>query len=223
MNIVLLGAPGAGKGTYAARLSAKYGIPAISTGHLFREAVAKQTELGKKVEKYLNAGALVPDEIVIELVRERLRQPDCIKGFILDGFPRTVAQAQALEAMTRVDVVLDFVASEQEIMNRLSYRRTCKKCGAVYHLKNIPPKREGVCDKCGGELYQREDEKPEVIRKRLETYASQSAPLEQYYLKKRVLAGIVSWPIEYVDVVINDCARAIEAVARGEKSGQSSS
>jgi len=211
MNIILLGAPGAGKGTYATRLSAKYGLPTISTGQLFREAVAKQTELGKKVKQYLESGALVPDETVIGLIRERLSQPDCKKGFILDGFPRTIAQAQALESIARVDIVLDFIASEAEIISRLSSRRTCRKCGAIYNLKNIPSKREGVCDKCDGELYQREDEKQEVIKKRLEVYASQTAPLEQYYLRKRLLKGIVSWPIEFVDLIIEDCSRTIDA------------
>jgi len=213
----LLGAPGAGKGTYATRLSAKYGIPHVSTGQLFREAVAKQTELGKKVKQYLDSGALVPDEIVIDLIRERLHQPDCTKGFILDGFPRTTPQADALESIARTDIVLDFIASEAEIISRLSNRRTCKKCGAIYHLKNIPPAREGVCDKCGGELYQREDESPEVIKKRLAVYASQTAPLEQYYLRKRLLTGIVSWPIEFVDVIIEDCCRAIDAAAARAK------
>ncbi|NYZ74959.1 adenylate kinase [Candidatus Micrarchaeota archaeon] len=218
MNIILLGAPGAGKGTYATRLSAKYGIPHVSTGQLFREAVAKQTALGKKVKQYLDSGALVPDEIVIGLIRERLNQPDCTKGFILDGFPRTTPQADALESIARTDIVLDFIASEAEIISRLSNRRTCKKCGAIYHLKNIPPARDGVCDKCGGELYQREDESPEVIKKRLAVYASQTAPLEQYYLRKRLLTGIVSWPIEFVDVIIEDCSRAIDAAAARAKS-----
>jgi len=210
VNIVLLGSPGVGKGTYAGILSKKYNIPHISTGQLFRDAVKNKTELGKRVEEYINRGDLVPDEIVIQIVRERLEKDDCKNGFLLDGFPRTIPQAEALETFKRIDKVLNFVASEEEILNRLGGRRTCRKCGAIFHVKNIPPKVSGVCDNCGGELYQREDEKPEAIKKRMIEYSEKTKPLIDYYSKKGLLANIdANYPIEEVDKIISQCKEAL--------------
>ena len=211
MNIVLLGSPGVGKGTYAGILSKKYSIPHISTGQLFRDAIKNKTELGKKVEEYVNRGGLVPDEIVIQIVRERLEKDDCKNGFLLDGFPRTIPQAEALEKFKKIDKVLNFVASEQEILNRLGGRRTCRKCEAIFHLKNIPPRVSGVCDNCGGELYQREDEKPEAIKKRMVEYSKKTKPLIDYYSKKRLLTNIdANYPIEEVDKIISQCEETLQ-------------
>lgn len=210
MNIVLLGSPGVGKGTYAGILSKKYNIPHISTGQLFRDAVKNKTELGKKVEEYINRGDLVPDEIVIQIVRDRLEKDDCKNGFLLDGFPRTIPQAEAIESFKKIDKVLNFVASEEEILNRLGGRRTCRKCGAIFHIKNIPPKVSGVCDNCGGELYQREDEKPKAIKKRMIEYSEKTKPLIDYYNKKGLLANIdANYPIEEVDKIISQCEQAL--------------
>ncbi|WP_457591769.1 adenylate kinase [Geoglobus sp.] len=195
MNLILLGPPGAGKGTQAKRIVEKYGIPQISTGDMFREAVAKGTELGKKAKEYMDRGELVPDEIVIGIVRERLSQPDCEKGFILDGFPRTIAQAEALDEMLddmgrKIDAVINIVVPDEEIMKRIVYRRVCKECGAVYNLIYSPPKQDGVCDKCGGELYQRDDDKEETVRERLRVYKEQTEPLINYYSQKEVIHDI---------------------------------
>jgi len=195
MIIVLFGPPGAGKGTQAVRISEMLSIPHIATGDIFREAVKKRTELGKKAEEYMKKGELVPDEIVNGIVRERISQPDCSNGFILDGYPRTLNQAEALDKMLaemnrKVDLVLNIEASEENIIKRLSNRRVCKKCGAVYHLITNPPKKDGICDKCGGELYQREDDKEEVIRNRLKVYHKQTEPIIKYYEEKGVLVNI---------------------------------
>ena len=211
MNIVLLGSPGVGKGTYAGILSKKYNIPHISTGQLFRDAIKNRTELGNKVEEYVNRGDLVPDEIVIQIVRERLEKDDCINGFLLDGFPRTISQAEALEEFKKIDKVLNFVATEEEILNRLGGRRTCRKCGTIFHVKNIPPKVSGVCDNCGGELYQREDEKPEAIKIRMAEYHKKTKPLIDYYSNKVLLANIdANYSIEEVDKIISQCEEALE-------------
>ncbi len=195
MNIIMLGPPGAGKGTQAKMLVEEFGIPQISTGDMLRAAVAEGTELGKKAKEYMDRGQLVPDEVVIGIVRERLSKPDCHKGFILDGFPRTVPQAEALDKILqemgkRIDCVINIVVPDEEILKRLTGRRTCRKCGAMYHVEFNPPKKEGVCDKCGGELYQRDDDKEETIRKRLEVYKAQTEPLVDYYKKKGVLVNI---------------------------------
>ena len=189
MKIVLLGSPGVGKGTYASMIRDKYHLAHISTGDLFREAVAKGTELGKKAKEYMDKGALVPDELTLEILKERLEQKDA-KNFLLDGFPRTIEQAKALDKLTKIEVVINFFASEKVILNRLGVRRICKKCGAIFHIKNRIPKKPGICDECQGELYQRQDEMPEVIKDRLKVYREKTKPLEDYYKKKGLLREI---------------------------------
>ncbi len=182
MNLILLGAPGAGKGTQAEVICKTYEIPAISTGNIIREAVKNGTELGEKTKSYLDAGALVPDELVIALVKERLAQPDCGKGFILDGFPRTVPQAEALDKMgVKIDTVVDIEVPDEKIVSRLSGRRVCGSCGASYHLQYKPSKVDGVCDSCGGALIQRKDDHPDTVLERLRVYHTQTEPLKEYY------------------------------------------
>lgn len=195
MNLIFLGPPGAGKGTQAKRVAEKYGIPQISTGDMLREAVAKGTELGKKAKEYMDKGELVPDEVVIGIVKERLQQPDCEKGFILDGFPRTLAQAEALDEMLKelnkkIDAVINIVVPEEEVVKRITNRRTCRNCGAVYHLIYAPPKEDNKCDKCGGELYQRDDDKEETVRERYRVYRENTEPLIDYYRKKGILYDV---------------------------------
>ena len=195
MNLILLGPPGAGKGTQAKRIVEKYGIPQISTGDMFREAVSKGTELGRKAKEYMDRGELVPDNIVIGIVRERLSQNDCQKGFILDGFPRTIKQAEALDEMLddmdkKIDAVINIVVPDDEIIKRIVFRRTCKSCGAVYNVIYSPPEIEGKCDKCGGELYQRDDDREETVMERLRIYREQTEPLIQYYNQKGVVRDI---------------------------------
>jgi len=206
LNIVLLGPPGVGKGTYAELLSKKYKIPHISTGQMFRDAIKEGSELGKKVEGFIAKGDLVPNEITIEVVKVRLKAEDCKNGFLLDGFPRTIPQAEVLEKIRKIDKVLNFVASEETITERLSWRRTCSKCGAIYHLKNIPPKVDGICDKCGGKLYQRSDETPETIKVRMEEYKKKTKPLIDFYKKRGLLANIdANYPYEEIDKIISQC------------------
>jgi adenylate kinase len=195
MNIIFLGPPGAGKGTQAKILVEKYGIPQISTGDMLREHVAKGTELGLKAKEYMEKGQLVPDEIILSMVKERLSQPDAQKGFILDGFPRTVAQAEALDKMLeemgrKIEFVLALIVPDDELVTRLTGRRTCKNCGMMYHIKFKPPKVEGKCDVCGGELYQRPDDNEETVRNRLKVYHESTAPLIEYYKNKGVLFEI---------------------------------
>ncbi|RLI88670.1 MAG: adenylate kinase [Archaeoglobales archaeon] len=195
MNLILLGPPGSGKGTQAKFIVEKYGIPQISTGDMLREAVAKGTELGKKAKEYMDKGQLVPDEVVIGIVKERLKQPDCEKGFILDGFPRTLPQAEALDKMLeelgkKIDGVINIHVPEEEVVKRIVNRRSCRNCGAVYHLIYNPPKEEGKCDKCGGELYQRDDDKEETVRNRYKVYRDQTEPLIDYYQKKGLLYNV---------------------------------
>lgn len=192
MKIIMLGAPGAGKGTQAAKISEKYGIPHISTGDIFRENIKNGTELGKKAKGYMDAGELVPDELTCDLVVDRIHQDDAKKGYILDGFPRTIPQAEALTAALaksgeKVDYALEINLADEAIINRMGGRRVCKKCGATYHIVNIPPKKEGVCDNCGGELMLREDDAPETVKKRLDVYHAQTAPLIEYYKNEGVL------------------------------------
>jgi len=213
MNVVLLGSPGVGKGTYADILSKKYKIPKIASGDLFHEAIRKQTELGKKVRGYVSSGELVPDEIVIKLVKERLEKDDCKNGFFLDGFPRTINQAKALDKFKRIDRVLNFFASEDEIISRLSGRRTCKKCGAIFHVRNKPPKTDEICDYCGGELYQRTDENPETIKNRLRVYYEKTEPLIDHYRKKGLLTEIdANYGYSEIDKVISQCDEALSDI-----------
>lgn len=211
MNIVLLGSPGVGKGTYAKRISNIYGIPQISTGDMFREAVKNETPVGLEAKSWMDKGELVPDEVTIKIVRERLNKNDCKKGFMLDGFPRTIAQAESLNDISKIDKVLIFVADDEIIIERLSGRRVCSECGTIFHAKNIPPKVEGICDVCNGKLIQREDDKPESIKKRLDVYKEQTAPLIDYYKEKGLLAEIdANKPIEKVDEIISDVKKALE-------------
>ena len=211
MNIVLLGSPGVGKGTYAKKILGIYGIPQISTGDMFREAIKNKTEIGLKAKEYIDKGELVPDDVTIGIVEERLKQDDCKNGFMLDGFPRTIVQADALSGIIAIDKVLNFTASDEVIIDRLSGRRVCKNCGAIFHIRNIVPKVEGVCDNCGGELYQRDDDKPESVKKRLDVYKKQTAPLIDYYKEKNLLADIdANKPIEQVDEIISDVRKALE-------------
>lgn len=187
-GIVLLGAPGSGKGTQAKKMTTSFAIPQISTGDMLREAVKNGTEMGRRAKVFMDQGGLVPDEVVIGIVRDRLREKDCDKGFILDGFPRTIPQAQALDRTVKelgkeITSVLSLEVDEAEIMERLSGRRTCSGCGAMYHVRFNPPKAEGRCDKCAGTLLQRDDDKEETIRTRLVNYKKSTEPLIEYYRK----------------------------------------
>jgi len=192
-NVILLGPPGAGKGTQAARLAGRLGVPHISTGDIFRQAVEEGTPLGSVARGYMEQGELVPDEVVIGLVRERLAENDCRNGFVLDGFPRTVTQADALDsALTRraIDAVVNLEVGEEELFRRLTARRVCRSCGASYDALFQPPAEEGVCDICGGEVYQRSDDREETVRKRLEVYRKQTQPLIEYYGGRSVLRAV---------------------------------
>ena len=188
MKLILLGAPGAGKGTQAEIISKKLNIPTISTGNILRAAVKNRTPIGLKAKEYMDAGALVPDEVIIGIIVDRLKEPDCAGGYILDGVPRTLPQADALDkAGIHFDAVVSLEVSDEEIEQRMTGRRTCLKCGATYHVVAAPPKTEGVCDKCGEELTQRQDDKPETVRARLATYHRETEPLKGYYEAKGVL------------------------------------
>ena len=195
LRTILLGPPGAGKGTQAAKIIEKYNIPHISTGDIFRENIKKGTELGKKAQEYMNRGELVPDDLVIEIATTRLLEDDCKDGFLLDGFPRTVYQAEKLDEFlaahgSKIDKVIDIEVGKEELMERLTGRRVCKSCGASYHIVNIPPKKEGVCDVCGGELIQRADDNAETVDNRIEVYEAQTMPLVEYYEKAGNIAHI---------------------------------
>ncbi|MCC6016000.1 MAG: adenylate kinase [Desulfurococcaceae archaeon] len=190
MRLIFIGPPGIGKGTYAKMISQKYGIPHISTGDIFREEIAKGSELGLKVKQYVEKGLLVPDEIVVEVVRKVLERPECRKGFILDGFPRTIEQAKALDNMTKIDVVFLFEAPVEVIIERVSGRLICPKCGAIYNISWKPPKTPGICDVCGTPLIRRKDDEPEVVRTRYQVYKQTFAPVIDYYRRKGILVEI---------------------------------
>lgn len=195
LRTILLGPPGAGKGTQAVKIVEKYGIPHISTGDIFRENIKNGTELGKKAQEYMNRGELVPDDLVIEIATDRLAKDDCKNGFLLDGFPRTVYQAEKLDEFLaaqggKIDKVLDIAVGKDELITRLTGRRVCKACGASFHVVNIPPKKEGVCDYCGGELIQRADDNLETVTNRIDVYEAQTKPLIDYYEKAGNIAHI---------------------------------
>ena len=195
LKLMFLGAPGAGKGTQAEILSAKLSIPTISTGNILRAAIKEGTKTGLEAKSYMDAGKLVPDSVIIGIVSQRLEQPDCAHGFILDGVPRTIGQAEALDkAGVRFDHVVSIEISDEEIEARMEGRRVCSKCGAPYHIKAKPPKQEGVCDSCGGPVVQRDDDKPETVRGRLEVYHSETEPLKDYYKEKGILNVVDNQP-----------------------------
>ena len=192
MKIIMLGAPGAGKGTQADKICAKYNIPHISTGDIFRANIKNNTELGQKAKSYMDKGELVPDELVVDLVVDRIKADECTNGYVLDGFPRTIPQAEALDAALaaindKVDYAINVEVPDENIINRMSGRRACVACGATYHIVHIPTKVDGVCDKCGAELILRDDDKPETVKNRLNVYHEQTQPLIDYYTAKNVL------------------------------------
>ncbi len=207
-RVVLLGPPGVGKGTQAGLISKKYDLLHISTGDIFRANIKEGTPLGKTAAGYMEKGLLVPDELVCDLVEDCLTKDDCANGYLLDGFPRTVFQAKRLDEWLagrgeELSVVLDIQASDELLMERATGRRVCKKCGSTFHVKNLPPKTEGICDNCGSELIQRADDKPETVRKRLQVYADQTSPLVEYYKGTGKLAevdGIKNWPEVFEDI-----------------------
>ena len=195
MKVIMLGAPGAGKGTQAKRVAAEYGIPHISTGDIFRANIKGGTELGKKAKSYMDAGKLVPDELVCDLVADRIAQDDCVNGYVLDGFPRTIPQAEALDAAVtkmgqKMDYALDIDVPDEAIISRMSGRRACVGCGATYHVVFNPPKVEGICDTCGQNLILRDDDKPETVKTRLDVYHAQTQPLIDYYKAKGILVSV---------------------------------
>jgi adenylate kinase len=214
VRIVLVGPPGAGKGTQAEYIAAHLSVPKISTGDIFRGNVAQGTPLGVEAKRYMDAGQLVPDEVTINMVRERLAEPDAADGFLLDGFPRTLPQAAALDKLladlgTQLDLVLELVVDDDEVIRRLSGRRQCRGCGKIWHVEFDATSREGVCDRCGGELYQRDDDKPEVIAERLKVYSRDTAPLVDYYGAQGKLVGIdATGPVEDVTVRAIDALRS---------------
>ena len=195
MKIIMLGAPGAGKGTQAKMIAEKFGIPYISTGDIFRANIKNGTELGKKAKEYMDKGQLVPDELTVEILLDRVAADDCKNGYVLDGFPRTIPQADVLDKeLTKLGDKVDFAINvdvpDENIVRRMSGRRACLKCGATYHIEHIPPKKEGICDTCGSELVQRDDDKPETVQNRLSVYHEQTQPLIDYYNKKNILKSV---------------------------------
>ncbi|MER3446224.1 MAG: adenylate kinase [Candidatus Dadabacteria bacterium] len=195
MNLIIFGPPGAGKGTQAAQISAKYGIPHISTGDILRASVKEGTEIGRLAESYMDKGELVPDDIMIEIIRDRIARPDSKGGFLLDGFPRTIPQAEALDRMLskehlKIDSVISIEVDDEEIVKRISGRRVCEKCGAMYHIIYDPPTNMGYCNKCGGALYTRDDDSEDVVRTRLKVYRGQTEPLKEYYKRSAILKRV---------------------------------
>ncbi|MFV2099866.1 adenylate kinase [Micromonospora sp. LOL_024] len=214
MRLVLVGPPGAGKGTQAEFIAAHLSVPKISTGDIFRANVSEGTPLGVEAKRYMDAGKLVPDEVTINMVRDRLAEPDAAEGFLLDGFPRTTPQAAALDKLladlgTALDIVLELVVDDDEVIRRLSGRRTCRGCGKIWHVEFDPTSRDGICDRCGAELFQRDDDKPETIAARLREYADKTAPLVDYYGAQGKLVGIdATGPVEDVTVRAIDALRS---------------
>lgn len=195
MKIIMLGAPGAGKGTQAKMIADKYGVPHISTGDIFRANIKEGTELGKEAKAYMDKGLLVPDELTVKILLDRVAKDDCKNGYVLDGFPRTIPQAEVLdkalaERSDAIDYAIDVNVPDENIINRMSGRRACLACGATYHIVHIPPKTEGVCDRCGKELVLRDDDKPETVKKRLGVYHDQTQPLIDFYTKKGILKTV---------------------------------
>ncbi len=218
MRVVLVGAPGAGKGTQAKYIASHYEIPPISTGDIFRANIAQHTDLGTTAKRFMDAGDLVPDKVTIGIVRDRLAQDDTVSGFLLDGFPRTVRQAEALREIvadlgTPLDVVLELQVEDDEVVRRLSGRRTCRGCGHVWHVEFDPPHVDAVCDECGGELFQRDDDLPETIRRRLEVYSEQTEPLIGYYADKGLLRSIKA--AGSVDEITKRSIEALELATNG--------
>ncbi|MBT3406125.1 adenylate kinase [Candidatus Woesearchaeota archaeon] len=205
MKLIFLGQPGAGKGTIAEMVVEKYGVAHISTGDILREAIKNETEMGQKAKDFMDKGELVPDEVVIGIVEDRLKEPDCEKGFLFDGFPRTIPQAEALDKITEISKVIELTCSEETVLDRLATRWTCKECSAIFNVKTKPPKEEGKCDSCGGVLYQREDQKPETVKERLVEYKNKTAPLTDYYDQKGLLSrvGTESTPQEIFSEVVS--------------------
>jgi len=215
MRIILIGPPGGGKGTQAKNLVAEYNIPQVSTGDILREAVQNQTELGQKAKQYMDSGELVPDEIILGMMKNTLQGSECENGFVLDGFPRTIPQAEGLDNLLaalemHLDAVIAIEVKNATIIDRLTSRRSCKNCGAVYNLKENPPQQEGLCDKCGGELYQREDDKPETIQNRLEVYRKQTQPLIDFYREKGLLTEVNG--NQDIQAVWQDIKSVVEAI-----------
>lgn len=213
MNIILLGPPGAGKGTQARRLSENLKIPQISTGDLLRAARAQRTPLGVKAEGYMTAGQLVPDDLVVEMMEDRLKKPDCLQGFVMDGFPRTLTQAEAFDRTLErggigIHRVVNLEVETEELVQRLSGRRQCRQCGENYHLAFHPPKKEGVCDRCGGPLFQRDDDREDVIRRRLDVYEKETLPLVQYYRNRGLLKSVRG--AGSIDEIYKEIVKAIE-------------
>ena len=212
MKLILLGAPGAGKGTQAAILQEKLGIPTISTGNILRAAIKNETPVGLQAKAFMDAGHLVPDDVIIGIISERLQEPDCENGYILDGVPRTLAQAEALEAAgIRFDAVVAIEIPDERIVERMSGRRVCEVCGASYHIVNVPSKVEGVCDVCGGRLVQRKDDKPETVLDRLGVYHKETEPLKGFYEARGILKTVPDQPS------VEDTTQAILAVLRCEQ------
>ncbi len=204
MKIIMLGAPGAGKGTQAKMIAEKYKIPHISTGDIFRANIKEGTELGKEAKSYMDKGALVPDELTVKILLDRVAKDDCKNGYVLDGFPRTIPQAEVLEEALnklgdKVDYAIDVDVPDENIVRRMGGRRACVTCGATYHIEHVPPKQEGICDKCGSELILRDDDKPETVSKRLKVYHEQTQPLIDFYTKKGILKT-VDGTVDMMDV-----------------------
>ena len=214
MKIIMLGAPGAGKGTQAKMIAAKYSIPHISTGDIFRANIKEGTDLGMEAKKYMDNGQLVPDELTVRILLDRVAKDDCKNGYVLDGFPRTIPQAEVLDAEVsklgeKIDFAIDVDVPDENIIKRMSGRRACLKCGATYHIEHVPPKKEGICDTCGSELVLRDDDKPETVKERLNVYHKQTQPLIDYYNKKNIMKSVCG--TKDVNDVFADIVAILEA------------